>query len=456
MFKLKKGNVFQKLNSMDRKQAYTYGGIIVAVIVVLLLLASFLSQEEDPSFDGFNSRGYDLADSPFVTDEAEQYLLSSMYPDMQNNGASALYSPAEKEARQEEDAQNEEEESGEEESSGNEEEYDSGEEEEEGSSSRSGGGRAYYGGRGGGGGTKTEIGTLGSASMGHAGGSGINSTWGSPRVDTNPFKRREMEKDKIQTQTLNKNDARRALSQFAAGSRAAAGLKDNRDMNMKRASMGGDINAVGAFKEDGTVDLSKVDASRLDTNAPQGGSPDLNTLKDATQKAADKEHPKEDDKLSFWEKFAEKAMEMGMQLVQHLATNFLDNALSNWQEKNQFNSKNKAALNAVVNKDPKAWTDDELNMLYNAGYNREMINKWHTSGNLDYPVTYQTEMGLSGNKGHYKASKEYTKTYQNYCNGGEDVKPVNYNNNTNSEKTQEIDIDGKKYVYEDGIFKEKK
>ncbi|MBO4674526.1 MAG: hypothetical protein J5601_00345, partial [Elusimicrobiaceae bacterium] len=107
MFKLKKGNVFQKLNNMDRKQAYTYGGIMVAVVVVLLLLVSFLSQEEDPTFDGFNTRGYDLADSPFITDEAEQYLLSSMYPDMQDNGANALYSVVEKEARQEEDALNE-------------------------------------------------------------------------------------------------------------------------------------------------------------------------------------------------------------------------------------------------------------------------------------------------------------------------------------------------------------
>lgn len=391
---------------MDRKQAYTYGGILVAVFVVLLLLASFLSREEDPSFDGFNTRGYDLADSPFVTDEAEQYLLSSMYPDMQDNGASALYSPAEKEARQEEDAQNEEEEYDAYSPRDDQEEGDSGEEEDEGGSSRSGGGRSYYGGRGGGG-SKTEINSMGQATMSHAGGSGISNTWGSPRVDTTPFKQNKMEKDKIQTQTLNKSDARRALSQFAAGSRAAAGLKDGRDMNMKRASMGGDIGAAGAFKEDGTVDLSKVDASRLDTNAPQGGSPDLNSIKDATQKAADKgKDDKNKDEKSFWEKLGEKAMEMGVQLAGNLLNNFVNNAFERWEQNNQM----KAIANAqnTHNLQQNPTTEAEFNAIkaesgFNLTWNEYQALKTYGCpdiGNALYATGEITNKGKGKGKGN--------------------------------------------------------
>ena len=70
---------------MDRKQAYTLGAIVVVVFVALITMASFLGKADDSSFDGFNSRGYDLAQMPFVNDEAEEYLLASKYPDMQGN-----------------------------------------------------------------------------------------------------------------------------------------------------------------------------------------------------------------------------------------------------------------------------------------------------------------------------------------------------------------------------------
>ena len=115
MFKLKPGNVFQKLNKMDRKQAYTIGAIVLVCFVALLTLASFLGNAEDTSFEDFNTRGYDLAQMPFLNDEAEEYLLASKYPDMQGNNSTMLYSAAEKEARQEEDAAAQEEAAGEEE-----------------------------------------------------------------------------------------------------------------------------------------------------------------------------------------------------------------------------------------------------------------------------------------------------------------------------------------------------
>ena len=98
------GKVFKKLNHMDKKQAYTYGAIGVVCLVALLTLASVAGGGADDSLDNLNARGYDLAQMPFLNDEAENYLLASKYPDMKNNNVSALYSPRDKKDRQEEDA----------------------------------------------------------------------------------------------------------------------------------------------------------------------------------------------------------------------------------------------------------------------------------------------------------------------------------------------------------------
>ena len=148
MFKLKKGNVFEKINNMDRKQAYTIGAIGAVLLVALLMLGSFAGGDEDGSLDNFNARGYDLATMPFVNDEAEQFLLSSKYPDMQGNGSSLLFSLQDKEERQEADEEFDEE-------GDEEEEFDEQEEGEGGSSGGYSGGRSgggYGGGRGGSGG----------------------------------------------------------------------------------------------------------------------------------------------------------------------------------------------------------------------------------------------------------------------------------------------------------------
>lgn len=375
MFKLPKGNVIQKLNNMNRKQAYTYGGIVVAVVVALILLASFLGNAEDQSFEGFNSRGYDLATSPFVTDEAEEFLLASKYPDMQDNNASTLYSPAEKEARQEEDDEyldddDDVDDVDDDDDSSSSSRYSDDDDDDSGSYRRSSSGRSSYssgGYRGGGSGRRTEINRLGGASMGRGSGSGINSTWGSPRVDTYPFRRREMEKDKIKTETAKKEDARRSLSQFAQGSRAAAGLKDNRELNMKRAIMGGNINGANAFKEDGTVDLSQLTPGMLDTNAPQGGSADFNSLKDATSRAANQakndREPKENPWMAALRDFA-------ISVAKNLATNLIENAFNSARETARGNSLAGKEGNALLNSAP---TD-------------ESVGRWNAMSGQDLPL----------------------------------------------------------------------
>lgn len=307
MFKLKPGNVFQKLNKMDKKQAYTWGAIVVVCFIALITLASFLGDADDSSFDGFNTRGYDLAQMPFINDEAEEYLLASKYPDMKNNGSTMLYSQAEKEARQEADAE-----------AAAEVGIDSEETSSSDSSSSSSGGyssRGYTGGgRGGGTGTPTQVGQLGSASMGHAGGSGMSGTFGAPRGDFSPYKSQEKGSE-IQTQLKN-TDARRALSQFAQTSRAAAGLKDNKNANAKRALMGGSIRGSEAFTDSG-VDLSKTAGLELDTNAPVS-SADLSNLDKAVSDATNKGKQDKDDFLndlqnqtSFWEQLGQNLL-MGL------------------------------------------------------------------------------------------------------------------------------------------------
>lgn len=379
MFKLKKGNVIQKLNSMDRKQMYTYGGIVVALMVVLVLLASFLGNAEDSSFDGFSSRGYDLANSPFITDEAEEYLLASKYPDMQENQMNLLYSPEEKEARQQEDAAQTEEEQEEEEENAR--SYDGDSEEK----TSSAGSRGYTGYRGGGGGSapKTEVNSLGKASLGQAGGSWGSDSWGGPRLDTNPYKERNVDTGKNQTQKVEtQQDAKRSMAQFAQGSRAAAGLKDNRNLNFKRAVLGGGSEA-SAFRDDGTVDWSKVDPSQLDTNAPQTGTPDLDSLEDKVKDAADKAKENEDnkEKTEWWEPF----MDMAMRLGEHLLTNFLDNQLAQLQENNKMNS------------------------LYN-GYFDALYQSW--DGNMDTIPAALKDAGVSGK--YEKGSQEYKDNYKSW------------------------------------------
>ncbi|MBR4592201.1 MAG: hypothetical protein IKO35_03240, partial [Elusimicrobiaceae bacterium] len=228
MFKLKPGNVIQKLSKMTRKQAYTWGAVVIVFFIALLMLASFMGDADDTSFENLNARGYDLAQMPFVNDEAEAYLLASKYPDMQGNNSSLLYSAEEKAARQAEDAANEESSAADDEASSG-----AGASSTRDSSYSGRSGRGYSG-RGGSAGP-TQVGQLGSASMGHASGSGVSSTFGAPRGDFSPYKTQEKGSEGP-TQLQNQN-ARKALYQFARGSRAAAGYQDGKGGNAKRALM---------------------------------------------------------------------------------------------------------------------------------------------------------------------------------------------------------------------------
>ena len=299
MFKLKPGNVFQKMQKMNKKQAYTIGGIVVALFIALLTLASFMGDAEETSFDGMNTRGYDLAQMPFVNDEAEEYLLASKYPDMQGNNSTMLYSSSEKKDRQEEDAKQAEEKAAEDGAK----EAQSGADSSAATSHGYGGRGGYSGGRGGAG-TPTQVGQLGSASMGHSGGSGVSANWGAPRGDFSPSKSQDKGSE-IPTTQLKNQDAKRALAQFAQTSRAAAGLRDGKSANAKRALMGGRITGSEAFTDSG-VDLSKTGGLALDTNAPVT-SADLSNLGDkVSEKAKQAEKKKEEEKQSLGDRLLEQ------------------------------------------------------------------------------------------------------------------------------------------------------
>ena len=358
MFKLKPGNVFQKMNKMDRKQAYTLGAIVVVVFVALITMASFLGKADDSSFDGFNSRGYDLAQMPFVNDEAEEYLLASKYPDMQGNNSTMLYSSSEKEERQAEDAAQ----AAEEEAS-----TDTAAESSSADSSYSGYSGRGYSGRGGAR-TPTQIGQLGSASMRSTGGSGISATWGAPKGDFSPYK--SQDKGTESPLQLKNTDAKKALSQFARGSAAAAGLKDGKSINAKRALMGAGIKGSEAFSETGGVDLSKTAGLNLDTNAPVS-SADLSNLDkkidDANQRGKD-EKKKEEEKFGnslandLWKQVLTKVVDIGMQQLSQGIDTWMANMSANKAGNNYASELGKELLN----KDVSALTPEEKALVTSA------------------------------------------------------------------------------------------
>lgn len=324
-------NVIARLNNMSKKEAYTWGAIVLVCVVALLVLGSLFGDASDPSFDGMSSRGYDLAQMPFLDDEAEKYLLSSKkYKDMKDNKVSALYTPQEKKERQKEDAAK-------------------ADDDDDGfpdaaflgntggdTASSSRGGRGYRGRAG----SKTVIRQLGSARSGGTGGggNGLNATWGgNPSGDFSTYNKSQ-DKGTEAPLTLKNTNARRALSQFAQTSRASAGLKNAKDLNAKRALMGGNIKNSEAFKDSGIEISGGLTTDDLDTNAPTS-SADLSNLNDSLSDANDKGRKDYLNKeQSFWamlgQKLLDVAIDLGKQYVGGLISNSLDVSRSNSQRKN--------------------------------------------------------------------------------------------------------------------------
>ncbi len=320
-------NAWKKLNSMDRRQAYTWGAVALVGLVALLTLGSAMGSSSDyEDFSDFQTRGYDLANMPFSSDEAEEYLLASKYPDMKNSGAAGLYSEEEKAERQAEDA----------------------EAAAEAADALSGGsaaddsyrpGRYYGGGAGGVGGTRTNVGSLNSANLKSAGGSGISGTFG-PRGDFSNFRSQDKGSDKAPVNAGSGN-ARKALFQTAKGSRAAAGLKNDKLLNAKKAMIGGDVKGSNAFLDDsGAVNLGAAKGLELDTNAPIS-SADLSGLQDkiadANKNAAQEKQDEEE--MEWWQEMlidvakqiAQGIVSMGMNMAQ----NAVDTAMQNRQNEKQ-------------------------------------------------------------------------------------------------------------------------
>lgn len=367
MFKLKPGNVFQKINKMDKKQAYTWGAIIIVCFVALLTLASFMGDADESSFDDFNTRGYDLAQMPFLNDEAEEYLLASKYPDMQGNNSTMLYSAAEKEARQEADAQ--------------EAAADGADQTEADPLAGTGGSFGYdnYSGGGYSGGagrtsSPTQIGQLNNATMSHASASGVSTSWGAPRGDFSPYESQEKGSE-VPVAELRNQDARRALAQFAQTSRAAAGLRDSKAANAKRALMGGSVRGSEAFTADG-VDLSKSGGLAIDTNAPVS-SADLgnldNAVKDANKKAQDK---KNEDLQTMEDRLLEQLwsgmVNLGINAMGQLIDSGIDSLKGSIAGKQAYNQSMDNAGRAFANEE---LTDANKELMIER-YGADKVNEW--------------------------------------------------------------------------------
>ncbi|MBR3604241.1 MAG: hypothetical protein IKL48_06195 [Elusimicrobiaceae bacterium] len=303
------GEAWKKLQKMDRKQAYTWGAVAVVSLVALISIASVGGPEAE-DFNNFETRGYDLANMPFSTDEAEQYLLASKYPDLNDKGHAGLYSKSEKEARQAEDAAQAEQAKLDASASSTASQYRPG---------------RYGGGSAGGAASPTQVGSLSSANLKSASGSGMKSTFG-PQGDFSNFRTQEKGSDKFLPKGPGKGDARKALFQTAQASRAAANLKNDKLLNAKKAMMGGNVQGSDAFMEDGKINLDNLKGLELDTNAPME-SADLSGLDDAVgdanTEAAEKQH--EEEEKEWWEevvidvckKLAEGLINMGMNAAQN-------------------------------------------------------------------------------------------------------------------------------------------
>ncbi len=294
------GDAWKKLQKMDRKQAYTFGGIAVVALVALISIASMGGQDPE-DFNDFETRGYDLANMPFSTDEAEQYLLASKYPDMNDKSHAGLYSKSEKEARQAEDAA---------------------EAQAKLNTSATSKGSEYrpnrYYGSGGGGASAspTQVGELNSAGLKSASGSGMKSTFG-PQGDFSNFRSQEKGKDKFVPNGPGKGNARTALYQTAKASRAAAGLKNDKLLNAKKAMMGGNVKGSDAFLDDsGAVNLDKLAGLELDTNAPIS-SADLSGFDEAVQDANQEgaQEDKDEEELEWWQELIHEVVSEAAKMV---------------------------------------------------------------------------------------------------------------------------------------------
>lgn len=334
------GKVFKKLNHMDKKQAYTYGAIGVVCLVALLTLASVAGGGADDSLDNLNARGYDLAQMPFLNDEAENYLLASKYPDMKNNNISALYSPADKKERQEEDAKEAAESAA---SAG-------AAADSSGSYNSSSYGSGYTGRRRGGQGTPTQIGSFSaSGSMASASGGNTSATYGGTmRGDFSPFQR----DSKGNEAPFKPQNAKQALTRFNAASRAAA-RGANKAVDSRKALLGS--NVEGSFGTDSNgVPLGESKGINYD----EAESADLSGLDDTmAEKAQESRDKKEAEKLAegqgFWSMLGGKLLDMGLNLAQQWASNQINSLTANAQAGSRAKAETISELgNDAKNMDP--------------------------------------------------------------------------------------------------------
>ncbi len=297
------GKKWNKFNSMDQRTAYTWGAVIMAALVFSLMLWSFVTSSSDQeNFSDYETRGYDLSNMPFSTDEAEEYLLANTYKDIQEPITDGLYTPEEKEERQAADAEDALEKSlqGLDGKFNVEPSFNGGDKPYIGiggyQGASSGG---YNGGR-----ASTQVNQMGNASFRSASGGGMNGTFG-PSGDFSNFKDQNKgnEKDVAagpEAKKDKKEDAKQALYKMAMGSRAAAGVKGSKETNAKKALAGATVQGSQAFAQDtGAVDISKLESAglSLDSAAPTtpqgGGAPNLNELGKTLSEALKKDQQQE-------------------------------------------------------------------------------------------------------------------------------------------------------------------
>ena len=222
--------------------------------------------------------------------------------------------------------------------------------------------------------------------MASMGGSGIGSFYG-PSVDNRGL---HAQTGTVAPAQLKAAEARKALQQFRAGSFQASRLRDNKNLNARKAMQGGNIQGSQAFGEKG-IDVSKLGGLALDTSElPK--TTDLGNLDDKVDNAVKDQQKKEEKehKLGFWEQLGQDLLRQAASGLVDAVTTGVGDSIKGWINGNS--ASRTAGKQAWAEYQTKSW--NEIPAADQAKILKADPNAATTWGTKDCKATY-------GNAGKY-------------------------------------------------------
>ena len=315
-------SAWNQFDAKDQRIVYTWGAMILVVIVVMfLVIPLFHTAPTAVDFSEYDTHAYDLADMPFTSDEAEEYLVSAKYPELQEARREGIYSQEQKTERQAADQ----------EAAARQKEYmqqqaaaqqqassDKLNPQVEGYQVASNGGATPTG---------TPIEKLASASFKTASGKGITGVFGasSGAINSKNQQNKDEGTDATSDDEHGINDAKEALFRMSRDSRAAAGLGGDKETNARKALVGGGVTGNKAFMADSAgVELDSLSGHGLDLDPELLAGADAGELDKRIQKAIHKSKDEKEKEETEWEKWMATFREIISNGISALVTGGLD------------------------------------------------------------------------------------------------------------------------------------